>query len=93
MNTFNVFVFFMILIVCGYFSKINVFRFFYSDQVENSIGSDPCPNCLQGYKQKTLPNESAINVSTYDWWRALFKLSHSIPKPVSGGPTEHNTYT
>ena len=67
----------MVFTVCGYFSKINVFRFFYSDQVENSIGSDPCPNCLQGYKQKTLPNESAINVSTYDWWRALFKLSHS----------------
>ena len=25
----------------------------------------------------------------YDGYRALFKLSHRIPKPVSGGPTEH----
>ena len=26
----------------------------------------------------------------YDLYPALFKLSHRIPKPVSGGPTEHN---
>ena len=87
----------MIFIICGYFSKINFFRFFYSDQVKIFIGSDPCSNCLQGYKQRTLHNESAINVSIkvemYDWHRPLFKLSHGIPKPVSGGPTEHNTYT
>ena len=39
---------------------INFFIFFLDlDQVENFIGSDPCPNCFQGYKQRTLPNESA----------------------------------
>ena len=65
--------FFIIFIVCGYFSKNNFSDFFLdSDRVENFIGSDPCPNCLQGYKQRTLPNQSAINVSIYD--HALFKL-------------------
>ena len=100
MHTYSFLVVFvlMIFIVCGYFSKINFVRFFLdSDQVENFIGSDLCPNCLQGYKQRTLPNESAINVSIkvemYDWYRALFKLIHHIPKPVSGEPTEHIVYT
>ena len=49
---------------CGYFSKINFFLDYFldSDQVEIFLGSDPCPNCLQGYKQGTLPNESAIKL-------------------------------
>ena len=62
MDTYLVVFFFMIFVICGYFSKINFLRIFLdSDQVENFIGSDPCPNCLQGYKQRTLPNERAIN--------------------------------
>ena len=47
------------------FPRLFFFQIFleYSDQVENFIGSDPCPNCLQVYKQRTLPIESAILVS------------------------------
>ena len=46
--------FFMIFIVFGYFSKISLSE----DQVENFIGSDPCPNFLQGYKQGTIPTKA-----------------------------------
>ena len=66
MDTFLFVFFFMISLLRIFFSILTFSDFFlYLDHMENFIGSDPCPNYLQGYKQRTLPNESAINVSIY----------------------------
>ena len=68
--------FFMIFIVCGYFPRLSFFRFVFLDsgQVENFIGSDPCPNCLQGYKQRTLPKESAKMYQSK--WKCIVGIVH-----------------